>query len=240
MQHQYMQEFATPGEAMLAHHGVKGQKWGVRTSLSLDNARATVNTKTANATASVRGAASRTSGAVNSRVVGAKTGAQNAVNAKVAGVKQNAQNRADAKLASAKQKKDTVANNNTVHQVTHEVKGAAWGTRQAYIEKTLNDAERLNNIAAGKAGIDSKVLAAKDLVLTKKQAKIMAPIFERHAQRVKAGQLKTADILLMSARLRRRDLTIGVDIAGKRNKASKKRGAKEANFDNIKKLRVGI
>jgi len=221
------QEFDTPGDA-LVHYGKKGMRWGHRSAVK--SASTAVSNKTQSAKQGVQGAASRTAGGISNSAKGAKAKTTGAVNNKVQGAKAGAQARADAKKQKIADKAQKVGENPTVKGAGREVKGVVWGTRKAYLEKTLKDAERAGNIGKGTAGIDSKVIAAKDLIVTKRQARVAEKVFANHAKRMQEGKLKTRDVLLMSARLRRRDLTIGMDLAGKKNDRAKKRG-REVNFD---------
>jgi len=219
------QKFDTPGDA-LAHYGKKGMRWGYRNTL--DSVGSTPKRDTQEAPGAA--AAFKTSGGVSGNTQKLKAQATRIANKKAQLVKANAKARADAKADKVTAKAQKVAANPTAKKAGRELQGVAWGTRQAYIEKTLKDAERAGNIGKGTAAIDSKLIATKDLVFTKRQARFAEKVFAQHAKRVKEGELKTRDLLLMSARLRRRDLTIGMDIAGKRNDRAKKRG-QQANFD---------
>lgn len=249
------QEYATPQEAYLAHHGVKGMRWGQRTararesvSSGVKNAKTSVSTGVKNTKASVSSGVKNTKASITGSVNKTKTNAKQGVQDARAKATQSAKDRADraklkaeakaqAKAIKVQAKAQKVGENEIVKGLNNEAKHALWGTRQAYIEKTLNDAERAEKIGKGTAAIDSKVLATKDLIVTKKQAKWAAPMLAAHAQRVKAGKYKTVDIVLMSARMRRRDLTIGMDLGAKRAKAAEKRG-KEAKFNVAKGFQV--
>lgn len=242
------QEFDTPGDA-LAHYGKKGMRWGHRNTVK--SASTAVSNKAQSAKQGVQGAASKTAGGISSSAKGAKQGAKQsiqdakakttgAVNNKVQGVKANAQARADAKAAKATAKAHEVADNKTVKAVGTQVKGTAWGVRQAYIEKTLKAAERAGNIDKGTAGLDTRVIAVADGVVSKRQAKYAEKAYANHAQRVKEGKLKTRDLLLIGARIRRSDLTIGMNLATKKGDRARKRG-REVNYHtyDMPKLRKG-
>lgn len=249
------QEYATPQEAYLAHHGIKGMRWGQRTdravgsvSSGVKNAKDSVSTGVKNTKASVAGGVKSAKTSVSTGVKNAKTSVSTGVKNTKANAKQSvedtkskaklkAEAKAQAKAIKIEAKAKKVGENEVVKGLNNEAKHALWGTRQAYIEKTISDAERAEKIGKGTAAIDSKVVATKDLIFTKKQAKWAAPILAAHAERVKAGKYKTVDLVLMSARLRRRDLTIGVDLGGKRAKAAEKRG-KEAKFNVAKGFQV--
>ncbi len=220
------QEFETPGDALL-HYGVKGMRWGVRDTI--ESASTSVSNTSAKTSKSISKASKATSQGISNASKATTQATKNAATKTANAPKQGVQNLKD-KREAKKKAKGPEDPNALKSQLKREGKSAAWGTRQAYIEKTLDDAIRLDKIAKGNAGIDQKAFATKDLVFTKAQARRFGPTLARHAERIQKGEAKTGDIMLASVRLRRRDLTIGMDLSNKKNKAAEKRG-RTANFD---------